>query len=92
MPLVFSRVLARLLISCECSLLTDAMVYVQLLNLAAMSRRSTEGESVQSGMLNAPPSLMAVIDRYISNHPSCDRRSEKRDECMVRSSAPKGRR
>jgi hypothetical protein len=46
-------------------------------NVAAGSRRSTEGESIQPEQLDAPPNVLQVIERYKRSLPSHDRRNDE---------------
>jgi hypothetical protein len=62
--------------------------YKQRPNVSATQRRSTEGESTESPILDAPPNVLQVIERYKRCFPSIDRRADEREERMQRS-APK---
>jgi hypothetical protein len=48
-------------------------------NMGATQRRSTEGESVQEPLVDAPPNVLSVIKRYCRTLPSLDRRQDERD-------------
>lgn len=65
-------------------------------NVATTQRRSTEGESIQTELLDAPPNVLSVIERYKRKFPSTDRRDDEREERVaagrMRANAPKGRR
>jgi uncharacterized phiE125 gp8 family phage protein len=68
--------------------------YKNRANVAATQRRSAEGETVQSELIDAPPNVLSVIERYTRELPALDRRAEERDErIMLRGGKPaKGRR
>lgn len=48
------------------------------------TRRSQQGESVQIEQVDAPGSVLSVIDRYTKTLPCLDRRNEERDERIQR--------
>jgi hypothetical protein len=56
-------------------------------NVATTQRRSTEGESVGVEVVDAPPNVLQVIERYKRCFPSLDRREEERNERMTRGAA-----
>lgn len=58
--------------------------YKQRPNVATTQRRSTEGEQVGVEVVDAPPNVLEVIERYKRCFPSLDRREEERDERMTR--------
>lgn len=53
-------------------------------NVSATERRSTEGESIETPLIDAPPNVISVIARYMRTLPSIDRRAEQREERMQR--------
>ena len=53
-------------------------------NVGATARRSTEGESSQVELLDAPPNVLQVIERYTRKFPSIDRRGDEREERMAK--------
>ena len=53
-------------------------------NVSATDRRSTEGDSLQAPLLDAPPNVLRVIERYTRCLPSLDRRQDERDLRMKR--------
>jgi hypothetical protein len=53
-------------------------------NVGATSRRSTEGEASQIELIDAPPNVLEVIDRYTRKFPSIDRRGDEREERMAK--------
>jgi hypothetical protein len=53
-------------------------------NVGVTERRSPEGDSAQTPLIDAPPNVLAVIARYMREVPSLDRRAEEREERMVR--------
>jgi hypothetical protein len=54
-------------------------------NVTTTQRRSSEGESAQTEIIDAPPNVLSVIERYTRERPSIDRRQEKRQEREARS-------
>lgn len=61
--------------------------YKERPNVAASSRRSTEGESVATEMIDAPPNVLQVIERYRRCLPSADRRRDEREERVPQKAA-----
>lgn len=61
-------------------------------NVGATARRSTEGESSQIELLDAPPNVLEVIERYMRKFPSIDRRGDEREERMAKPAAHHGAR
>ncbi len=55
-------------------------------NIGVNARRSTEGESNESELLDAPPNVLQVIERYKRCLPSIDRRADEREERMAKPS------
>jgi hypothetical protein len=60
-------------------------------NVSATERRSTEGESIEAPLIDAPPNVLSVIERYTRTFPSIDRRAEQREERLMRSAPKSGR-
>ena len=62
-------------------------------NVGVMTRRSTEGESAQTELIDAPPNVLEVIERYCRTLPSTDRRAEEKEERVQRAVPryPKGK-
>jgi hypothetical protein len=58
--------------------------YKERPNVTATQRRSTQGESAQTELLDAPPNVLQVIERYKRDLPSIDRRADERAERMTR--------
>jgi hypothetical protein len=58
--------------------------YKERPNVGATQRRSVQGESAQTEMIDAPPNVLQVIERYKRDVPSVDRRKEDREERMAR--------
>jgi hypothetical protein len=60
--------------------------------VASTQRRSNQGESVQSQLIDAPPNVLQVIERYKRELPSIDRRGDEREERVQRAvpRMPKG--
>ena len=52
-------------------------------NIGVNARRSTEGDSDQTSLLDAPPNVLEVIERYKRCVPSVDRRDDERQERMA---------
>jgi hypothetical protein len=53
--------------------------YKERPNVSATQRRSVQGESSQTELLDAPPNVLKVIERYTRIIPSLDRRQDERD-------------
>lgn len=53
--------------------------YKERPNVTATQRRSVQGESAQTELLDAPPNVLKVIERYTRCFPSLDRRQDERD-------------
>jgi hypothetical protein len=53
--------------------------YKERPDVGATARRSTNGESVSTNMIDAPPNVLQVIERYKRALPSLDRRGDERD-------------
>lgn len=53
-------------------------------NVTATQRRSAQGESAQTELLDAPPNVLQVIERYKRELPCLDRRQEERQERVQR--------
>jgi hypothetical protein len=68
--------------------------YKERPNVASTQRRSNQGESVQSQLIDAPPNVLQVIERYKRELPSIDRRGDEREERVQRAvpRMPKGNR
>lgn len=69
--------------------------YKQRPNVGVTQRRSTEGESAGIEIVDAPPNVLQVIERYTRCFPSIDRRAEEREERATRGAvkmAGKGKR
>jgi hypothetical protein len=60
--------------------------YKERPNVGATARRSTQGESAQTELLDAPPNVLQIIERYKRELPSLDRRSREREERMAKPS------
>jgi hypothetical protein len=60
--------------------------YKERPNVSATQRRSVQGESAQTELLDAPPNVLQVIERYKRELPSLDRRAEERAERQTRPS------
>jgi hypothetical protein len=58
--------------------------YKERPQVASTQRRSNQGESVQSQLIDAPPNVLQVIERYKRQLPSTDRRAEAREERVQR--------
>lgn len=58
--------------------------YKERPNVGATARRSTEGDSVQTSLIDAPPNVLQVIERYTRELPSIDLRGEQREERLGR--------
>lgn len=56
-------------------------------NIGVNARRSNEGESAETLLVDAPPNVLEVINRYKRCFPSVDRREEERAERMTRPAA-----
>ncbi len=56
--------------------------YKERPNVSATQRRSVQGESAQTELIDAPPNVLKVIDRYARSFPSLDRRQDERDVRM----------
>lgn len=54
--------------------------YKERPNVGATQRRSAQGESTQTELVDAPPNVLEVIERYKRELPSLDRRAEQREE------------
>jgi hypothetical protein len=52
-------------------------------NVAATQRRTGQGDSEHTELLDAPPNVLQVIERYKRELPSLDRRAEERVERMA---------
>jgi hypothetical protein len=57
--------------------------YKQRPNVGVTARRSVQGESSQPEVIDAPPNVLEVIERYKRCVPSVDRRGEAREERMA---------
>lgn len=64
--------------------------YKERPNVAATQRKSSQGESAQTPLLDAPPNVMQVIERYERKLPSLDRRGESREERVAAMSRKAG--
>jgi len=53
-------------------------------NVGINARRSTEGESNETELLDAPPNVLQVIERYKRCLPSIDRRGDERAERLAK--------
>lgn len=53
-------------------------------NVSATERRSNDGETIHSELIDAPPNVLALIERYKRVLPSLDRRQDEREERMMR--------
>lgn len=60
--------------------------YKERPNVGATQRRSVQGESAQTELIDAPPNVLQVIERYKRELPALDRRAEERAERMARPS------
>jgi len=58
--------------------------YKQRLNVGVSSRRSTEGETAHLEIIDAPPNVLQVIERYKRELPSTDRRIQEREERLAK--------
>lgn len=56
--------------------------YKERPNVSATQRRSVQGESAQTELIDAPPNVLKVIERYARAFPSLDRRQDERDMRM----------
>jgi hypothetical protein len=54
--------------------------YKERPQVASTQRRSVQGETVQSQLIDAPPNVLQVIERYKRELPSTDRRADEREE------------
>jgi hypothetical protein len=48
-------------------------------NISATARHSSDGDSVQAPLIDAPPNVLKVVERYKRTMPSLDRRQDERD-------------
>jgi hypothetical protein len=53
--------------------------YKERPNVSATARRSSDGDSEQTPLIDAPPNVLKVIERYKRTMPSLDRRQDERD-------------
>jgi hypothetical protein len=53
-------------------------------NVGVTQRRSAQGESTQTELIDAPPNVLQVIERYKRELPAVDRRAEERAERLAR--------
>ena len=60
--------------------------YKERPNVAATQRRTGQGDSVHTELLDAPPNVLQVIERYKRELPSLDRRAQEREERLAKSS------
>jgi hypothetical protein len=58
--------------------------YKERPNVGVTQRKSSQGEQAQTELLDAPPNVLQVIERYKRELPSLDRRAEERAERMAR--------
>jgi len=56
--------------------------YKERPNVGATRRRSSEGDSTEAPMVDAPPNVLSVIARYTRDLPSLERRRDEPDERM----------
>ncbi len=56
-------------------------------NVGVAMRRATEGETLQTEHVDAPPNVLQVIERYKRELPSFDRRGDERVERNTRAAA-----
>jgi hypothetical protein len=60
--------------------------YKERPNVSATQRKSSQGEQASTELLDAPPNVLQVIERYKRALPSLDRRGDERAERMARPS------
>jgi hypothetical protein len=58
--------------------------YKERPNVGVTQRKSVQGEQESTELLDAPPNVLQVIERYKRELPSLDRRAEERAERMAR--------
>jgi hypothetical protein len=58
--------------------------YKERPNVGATQRRTPQGESVQAELLDAPPNVLQVIERYKRELPSLERRADERAERLAK--------
>jgi len=61
--------------------------YKERPNVTATQRRTAQGESTQTELLDAPPNVLLVIERYKRELPCLDRRAEEREERLSKTAA-----
>jgi hypothetical protein len=60
--------------------------YKERPNVAIAQRRTAQGQEEQTELLDAPPNVLQVIERYKRELPSLDRRAEERAERLAKPS------
>jgi hypothetical protein len=58
--------------------------YKERPNVAIAQRRTAQGQEEETPLLDAPPNVLQVIERYKRELPSLDRRAEERAERVAK--------